>query len=265
MMILNRVLADPRLVNFRRAILAAAAFFFAGALGSGVAAQSVSPVPAPAAAPAAMPASPATPIAVSAAGAAPTPAKPAAAQDNANATKASKKKKVFTDDDVSALRAKSRLANDDAPDSAMIYGAVGACDAECEEEVKAKIGAAPEEEGEWKLQLTAARREIGEDHAWRELYAKGQQTMRTVCGLRAQIENARMPSGGDYQSRLERAKQQKMFEDEAAMMNQQMANGVAAMNQLIAQFSEREPVRAGIMAVIGERLFNGDCPDDGGK
>jgi hypothetical protein len=263
MMILNRVLADPRLVNFRRAILAAAAFFFAGAFGGGVAAQSVAPVPAPVAAPAAMPASPAAPIAVPAAAVAPTPTKQAAAQDNANAAKAAKK--VFTDDDVSALRAKSRLANDDAPDSAMIYGAVGACDAECEEEVKAKIGAAPEEEGEWKLQLTAARREIGEDHAWRELYAKGQQTMRTVCGLRAQIENARMPSGGDYQSRLERAKQQKMFEDEAAMMNQQMANGVAAMNQHTAQFSEREPVRAGIMAVIGERLFNGDCPDDGGK
>ena len=221
--------------------------------GGGVAAQSVAPVPAPVAAPAAMPASPAAPIAVPAAAVAPTPTKQAAAQDNANAAKAAKKKKVFTDDDVSALRAKSRLANDDAPDSAMIYGAVGACDAECEEE------------GEWKLQLTAARREIGEDHAWRELYAKGQQTMRTVCGLRAQIENARVPSGGDYQSRLERAKQQKMFEDEAAMMNQQMANGVAAMNQHTAQFSEREPVRAGIMAVIGERLFNGDCPDDGGK
>jgi hypothetical protein len=265
MMILDRAPAGARQMNFRREICAAAAFFFAGAFGSGVAAQSVAPVPAPVAAPAAMPASPAAPIAVPAAAVAPTPTKQAAAQDNANAAKAAKKKKVFTDDDVFALRAKSHLADDGDGGTTMIYGALGACDAECEEEVKEKIGVAPEEEGEWKLQLTAARREIGEDRAWRELYAKGQQTMRTVCGLRAQIENARVPSGGDYQSRLERGRQQKIFEDEAAMMNQQMANGIAAMNQHIAQFSEREPVRATIMAVIGERLFNDECPDGGGK
>jgi len=257
MMILDRTLAGAGRMNSWRAIFAVAGFFLVGALGSSVGAQSMAPIPA--AVPAAVPASPA-PVAVPPA----TPAKPSVAQENPNATKTAKKHKVFTDDDVFALRAKGGLANDDDAGSAMIYGAIGACDADCEQEIKAKLEITPEQEGEWKLQLTAARREIGEDRPWRELYAKGQQTMRTVCALRVQIENASAPSGNDYQSRLERAKQQKMFEDEATAMGQQMSNSIAAMNQHIVQFSAREPVRAAMMAAIGERLFN-DCADGGGK
>jgi len=256
-MILNQPLAGASKMNWRRVILAVAGFFLAGAFGGGVAAQSVAPIPAPA--PAAMPASPA-PIAAPPA----TLAKPPAAQESPNAAKTPKKHKVFTDDDVFALRAKGGLANDDDAGSAMIYGAIGACDSECEQEIKEKLDITPEQEGEWKLQLTAARREIGEDRAWRELYTKGQQTMRTVCALRVQIQNAAVPSGNDYQSQLERAKQQKMFEGEATAMGQQMSNSIAAMNQHIVQFSAREPVRATMMAAIGERLFN-DCPDGEGK
>lgn len=223
-MIPERSAACTGNMNSLRAIFAAAGFFFVGALSGGIAAQSVAPIPAPAAMPASP--APAAPIAAPAA----APAKQVAAQDNANATKAPKKKKVFTDDDVSALRAKSHLANDDSG-TAVIYGAVGACDADCEEEVKEKLGITPEQEGEWKLQVTAARREIGEDHAWTALYARGQHTMHDVCVLRTQIENAAVPSGNDYQSRVERAKVQKMFEDEEEAMGQRMANDVAAMNQ----------------------------------
>jgi hypothetical protein len=258
MMIPERSAGRTGNMNLRRAILPVAGFFLAGALNGGVAAQSVAPIPPPA--PAAMPASAAAPIAVPPA----TPAKQAASQDNSTAPKAPKKHKVFTDDDVSALRAKSHLANDEDGGAATIYGATGACDADCEAEVKEKLGITPEQEGEWKLQLTAARREIGEDHAWATLYAKGQQTMRNVCTLRTQIANAAVPSGNDYQSQLERAKQQKMFDDEAAAMGQQMENSIAAMNQHITPFSASEPVRATMMAAIGERLFS-DCPDSGGN
>jgi hypothetical protein len=256
MMIPERSEARTGNMNSRRAIFAVAGFFLVGALGRGVAAQAMAPIPAPAA----MPASPAAPVAVAPV----TAAKQPAAQENASATKAPKKKKVFTDDDVSALRAKNHLANDEDGGSTTIYGAMGACDADCEEEIKQKVDITPGQEGEWKLQLTAARREIGEDRIWRDIYAKGQQTMRTVCNLRVQIQNAVVPSGNDYQSQLERAKQQKMFEDEETAMGQQMANSVAAMNQHITQFSASEPVRATMMAAIGERLFN-DCPDGGGK
>ena len=237
-------------INSRRAIFAVAGFFLAGALSGGVPAQSVAPFPAPAPA---MPASPAA-----------APAKPAGAQDNPGAAKAPKKKKVFTDDDVSALRAKSHLADDGDGASAAIYGATGACDADCVAEIKEKLGITPEQEGEWKMQLTAARREIGEDHAWAALYAKGQQTMRSVCVLRTQIANAAVPSGNDYQSQLERAKQQKMFDDEATAMGQQIANSVGAMNEHITPLAASEPVRATMMAAIAARLFNG-CPDDGGN
>jgi hypothetical protein len=252
-MILEQPLAGASNMNSWRAIFAVAGFFLAGAFGGG-AAQSVALIPAPAAT------ASAAPVAVPPA----TPAKSPAAQEGPNATKTPKKHKVFTDDDVFALRGKGGLANDDDAGSAMIYGAIGACDADCEQEIKEKLEITPEQEGEWKLQLTAARREIGEDRAWRDIYAKGQQTMRTVCALRVQIENASAPSGNDYQSRLERAKQQKMFEDEEVAMGQQMENGIAAMNQHIVQFSAREPVRATMMAAIGERLFN-NCPDGAGK
>ncbi len=256
MMIPERSEARTGNMNSRRAIFAMAGFFLAGALSGGVAGQSVAPISPPV--PAAMPASAAAPIAVPPA----TPAKQAASQENSSAPKAPKKRKVFTDDDVSALRAKSHLANDEDGGSATIYGAMGACDADCEAEVKEKLGITPDQEGEWKLQLTAARREIGEDHAWAALYAKGQQTMHTVCALRTQIANAVVPSGNDYQSQLERAKVQKMFEDEEVTMGQQMTNAIAAMNQHITGFTASEPVRATMMAAIGERLFN-DCGDGG--
>jgi hypothetical protein len=254
MMIPDQPLGGASQVISWRAIFAVAGFFLTGAFGVGVAAQAVAPIPPPA--PAVMPASAAVAPA--------TPAKQPAAQENPGATKPAKKHKVFTDDDVFALRAKGGLANDDDAGSAMIYGAIGACDADCEQEIKEKLDITPEQEGEWKLQLTAARREIGEDRVWRDIYAHGQQIMHNVCNLRAQIQNVAVPSGNDYQSGLERAKQQKMFEDEATAMGQQMSNSIAAMNQHIVQFSAREPVRATMMAAIGERVFN-DCPDGGGK
>jgi len=238
-------------MNRLRLLLPLAGIFLAAALRSGIAAQSVAPPPAPA-----VPASPAEPAAVPPA----APGKQPAAQQTANPTKAPKKHKVFTDDDVPALRAKGGLANDDDAGSAMIYGSTGNCDADCEQKIKQIVGITPEQEGEWKLQITAARREVGEDHQWRELYWKGQQTMHNFCALQTQMENVPEPSGDDYQSRLERAKQQKMFEDAERSVGQQVQNVLAGMNQYIQQFSNREPVRAAMMGVTAEKLFN-TCPD----
>jgi hypothetical protein len=228
--------------------LSLAAMFLAAALRSGIAAQSAAPPPPPAPA---MPASPAAPLAI--------PSAPAT-QQTANATKPPKKHKVFTDDDVPALRAKGGLANDDDAGSAMIYGSTGNCDADCEQKIKEIVGITPEQEGEWKLQLTAARREVGEDHQWRELYGKGQQTMQRVCGLRAQEENAVAPSGNDYQSRLERANQLEAFEDAENSVNRQLQNVLAGINQYVQRFAHREPVRAALMGVTAEHLFK-TCPD----
>jgi hypothetical protein len=243
--------ASGRRMNRWRVLLPLAAIFLAAALRSGIAAQSVAPPPAPA-----VPASPSEPAAVPPA----VPAKQPAAQQTANPTKVLKKHKVFTDDDVPALRAKGGLANDDDAGSAMIYGSTGNCDADCEQKIKEIVGIAPEQEGEWKLQLTAARREVGEDHQWRELYWKGQQTMRNFCGLQTQMENVPEPSGNDYQSRLERARQQKMFADAERSVGQQIQNVLAQINQYIQQFSSREPVRAAYMGVTAEHLFK-TCPD----
>lgn len=88
-MIPERSAACTGNMNSLRAIFAAAGFFFVGALSGGIAAQSVAPIPAPAAMPASP--APAAPIAAPAA----APAKQVAAQDNANATKAPKKKKYL--------------------------------------------------------------------------------------------------------------------------------------------------------------------------
>jgi len=243
--------ASDRRMNRLRLLLPLAGIFLAAALRSGIAAQSVAPPPAPA-----VPASPAEPAAVPPA----APGKQPAAQQTANPTKAPKKHKVFTDDDVPALRAKGGLANDDDAGSAMIYGSTGICDADCEQKIKQIVGIASEQEGEWKLQLTAARREVGEDHQWRELYWKGQQTMHNFCALQTQMENVPEPSGDDYQSRLERGKQRKMFEDAERSVGQQVQNVLAGMNQYIQQFSNREPVRAAFMGVTAEHLFR-TCPD----
>ncbi|MGB9337015.1 MAG: hypothetical protein WCB14_18550 [Candidatus Acidiferrales bacterium] len=240
-------------MNRWRVLLPLAGIFLAAALRSGIAAQSAAPPPPPAPA---MPVSPAEPTAIPPA----VPAKQSAAQQTANPTKAPKKHKVFTDDDVPALRAKGGLANDDDAGSAMIYGSTGNCDADCEQKIKKMVGIAPEQEGEWKLQITAARREVGEDRQWRELYWKGQQTMHNFCALQTQEQKAVQPRGDDYQSRLERDSQLKAFGDAEHSINQQLQNSLAGMNHYIQQFSNREPVRAAFMGVTAEHLFR-TCPD----
>jgi hypothetical protein len=189
-----------------------------------------------------------------------TAAKRPGAQESSNATNSPKKHKVFTDDDIAALRARSGMVNDDDGGSAKIYGTMGACDADCEQEVKDKLGVAPEEEGEWKLQMTAARREIGEDRQWRELYWKGQQAIKSACVLRGQEASVPEPGGNDFQSQLERARQRKMFDDAEDVSALQMQAVVTGMNQYIQQFSGREAVRAVMMWVIGERLLS-KCPE----
>jgi len=239
-------------VNSWRAFLVLAGFFLVAAMSNSVAAQSTAPPAAP------NPSAPATLAPAQDSGA--PPANAQAAKGNSSGPATPKKHKVFTDDDVPALRAKGGIANDDDAGEAMIYGTMGACDAECEQEVKEQLGVTPEQEGEWKLQMTAARREIGEDRQWREIYGKGQQAMKWVCAVRTQEETVPAPSGNDYQSRLERAKQQKMFADAEQASVRQLQNVVAGMNQYIAPFSWREPVRAVMMRDIGERLVSG-CPD----
>ena len=242
---------NERRMNRWRLLLPLAGIFLVAALRTGIAAQSVPPPPAPAA-----PASAAAPSAIPPA----APAKQPAAQQSAATSNAPKKRKVFTDDDVPALRAKGGLANDDGAGSAPIYGSTGVCDADCEQKIKEIVGIAPEQEGEWKLQITAARREVGEDRQWRELYWKGQQTMHNFCSLQTQMENVPEPSGNDYQSRLERARQQKQFEDANRSVNQQLQNVLAEINQYIRPFIHSEPVRAAFMGVTAAHLFE-TCPD----
>lgn len=270
MLILKRARTVRSWMSFARMSLVLAGILLSGAMSNGAAAQAVEPpgsqpaAAGPAVTPASAPAAVAGPSAAAAVAVPAAAAKPPLAQENSDTKKAVKKHKVFTDDEVYALRYKGGLANDDDTGSAMIYGSMGACDTDCEQEVKEKLGVTAAQEGEWKLQMTAARREIGEDHRWRELYGRGQQTMKNVCGLRAQIQNAPVPSGDDYQSRLERARQQKMFEDEETAMGQSMENIIAAVNQHLEQFSSREPARAVMMAVIAERLFD-SCPETDSK
>lgn len=232
-----------------RALLPFAGVVAFAALQTGIAAQTPdhNQNPAPPAAPAAAPATPAAPTAKPAAPSEPQSAKP-------------KARHVFTDDDVPALRAQGGIANDDGPGSKMIYGAVGPCDANCEELIKQRLDVSEEEEGQWKLQLTAARRQLGEDRQWRELYWKGQQTMNFVCNLRRQEELVLLPTGNDFQSRLERAKQLKSFQEQEDSSRRQLQNNVAGIEHYAQQYYAREPVRAMMMAVIAEKLLN-DCPE----
>jgi hypothetical protein len=239
--------AGVRSLTVCRAILPLAAILLSAGLVGGVAAQSSAQPPT--AQNAAAHASP-PPAAASSTS--------ASVQENSNAAKPPKKRKVFTDDDLAALHAKGGIA-DDGAGSVMIYGTLGACDLECEQEVKNEMQVTPEQEGEWKLQMTAARREIGEDRQWRELYGKGQQVLKWVCTLHDQEINVPLPSGNDYQSRLERARQQKMFEEQELASERQMQNLQFGMSQYIQQISASEPVRAVMMDVIARRLFD-RCP-----
>lgn len=183
----------------------------------------------------------------------------AAANGGASATPAQgRKPKVITNDDINADRA---LHHDRSAGSASDIHAIpgtGVCDDECADEAREMAGFGPDQDGEWRFALTAARRNLAVDTAWPGAYVTLARAVKQYCTFQQQVQMTAVPSGSDYNSQVERAKRQKYAEDMSRVLGQNVANANAQIERMAQGAEESEPARAAIMRVLAQRV-NDSC------
>lgn len=130
------------------------------------------------------------------------------------------------------------------------------CDAECATEAREIAGFGPDRLGEWDTQFITAKHSLASNTEWRRVYFEALQKTRMYCTFQEQQGKAQAPTGNDYHSRYERAKQEKHEDDMSHTLTLGVQSAVAQINRLIDEADESEPVRAAIMRVLAGRLFN---------
>lgn len=130
------------------------------------------------------------------------------------------------------------------------------CDAECSAEARNEIGMGLSQEGEWQAQLTTAKHNLAADAEWRNAYADGLRKVQTYCTFLNQQRKAPPPSGNDFQSQFERAKQDQYISDMDHTLSVGVQSVRANMNRMIDEAQQTEPVRAAIMRVLAQRIFD---------
>lgn len=177
-----------------------------------------------------------------------------------NLKKLAQEHKVITTDDLEASRSKEKKPQEFAKTAGKAQADPAACDADCADEARDEAGMGPDREGEWQAQFSAALHYLSGDATWRYAYTHGLQNAQTYCSFQEQLRKAPPPSGNDYRSRMERAKQEQYAHD----MNHTLSVGLQGtrtqMNILIEDAEKTDPVRAAVMSVLAQRIFN-QCTD----
>lgn len=117
----------------------------------------------------------------------------------------------------------------------------------------------PSQEGEWHAQLAAARHALAADQRWRAAYVDGFDKVHRYCVFQDQIRKAPPPSGNDYLSAYERAKQEQSVSDMNRVLGQGVSGAAAQMERLSGAAQPIDPVRAAIMRVLAARVLK-QCP-----
>jgi hypothetical protein len=185
--------------------------------------------------------------------------KPAPPAENSAPAKPAKPRKVITNDDIDAAHARdASQIGGNGKYAASIFGSA-LCDEECAHQTHDQLGFEPEQEGEWQMQLAAARRALGTDSTWLRAYGNASQKEKMYCDFVTQEQNTILPEGNDYWARVDRAKHQQYAEDMGRTLSQGVQGAANQINQLIEGVQPVDPVRAAIMGVISYQVFN-SCP-----
>lgn len=179
--------------------------------------------------------------------------------ENFAPAKPAKPRKVITNEDIDAAHARdaSKIGKD-GKFAAPIFGSA-LCNDECAQTAHDELGFQPEQEGEWQMQLAAARRALAADSAWLRAYGNASQKEKMYCDFVTQEQNTILPEGNDYWARVDRAKHQQYAENMGRTLSQGVQGAANQINQLIEGVRPVDPVRASIMGVISYQIFN-SCP-----
>jgi len=167
-----------------------------------------------------------------------------------------KPRKVITNDDMDAAHARPAQGLARGPKTRDSIPATGICDEGCAFEARQQMGYGPEREGEWQIQLAAARRNLAADARWRQVYFELNQAAQLYCVFVNQQRTAVLPSGNNFQAAFERGERQQYAESMGRTLSQKLSNASSATNRVIGETRELEPVRAAMMSVLVSRQYN---------
>jgi hypothetical protein len=135
------------------------------------------------------------------------------------------------------------------------------CDQDCEHQAKEILQYGPDEEAEWQMQLVSARRDLAKDNQWRELLGQSIQQTQSACNLEDQESRYLAPTGDDYHSRVERARQEQYFASMGQALRQAHDATEGRIENRISEVNALFPVRGAMMQVQAGRIANLDCED----
>jgi hypothetical protein len=169
-----------------------------------------------------------------------------------------KKPKVITNDDIRADRARHNDGFAGGAAGAHGTAGTGICDDECADEARQMTEFGPDQDGEWRFALTAARRNLAQDTAWPGAYVTLARAVQTYCTFQQQLQMTAVPSGNEYWSQVERAKREKYAADMSRVLGQNVTNANAQIERMAQQADESEPARAAMMRVLAQHV-NDSC------
>ncbi|HYL82810.1 MAG TPA: hypothetical protein VE263_01140 [Candidatus Angelobacter sp.] len=185
--------------------------------------------------------------------AAPTPSQPATPKDSPPLKKAVREKKVLTEDDLAKPAAPIALNNlDEGEENNSI------CDLSCEAALKAELGFTRERELEFRTQLTIARNEISNDHAWNSALQSGTTAAGQYCDL--QRQKAEILSKGDA-SGYARDMVNSRYATRERDLTSQYRNFKGLVDQRIAAVQRFARLRGSVMQYEWNDFVNRACPD----
>jgi len=174
--------------------------------------------------------------------------------DDSSAQKPAKPRKVITNDDLDAAHGRGAARTGGKLNDLAPIG--GLCDDGCAHEAREQLGIGPEREGEWQMQLAAARRNLASDARWRQANFELTQAAQLYCTYATQQRKAALPTGDDWNSRVERAEREQYADNMGRTLSQKLSNATATMNRVVEETQDSEPVRAAMMRVLASRQLN---------
>jgi len=197
------------------------------------------------------------------------PANPApAVASPAPATSASQKpaapakpKHVITNEDLEPHSANG--AKDDkfiAGDGSLL-----ACDSSCEQAARSELGYDSDNDAEWRVQIVQARRDLIEDTPWRGLLSQAVQKSNYYCNFLLQDSQQTAPSGNDYNSRQQRARNSNYFENMDRTLRQGLESLMNRMQEHIQEVRVLSPARAAMMNAQATRILDRTCEFPGSR
>ncbi|HTB93881.1 MAG TPA: hypothetical protein VK728_13690 [Candidatus Sulfotelmatobacter sp.] len=199
----------------------------------------------------------------------PPPANPApAVASPASATGASQKpaspvkpKHVITNEDLEPH------SGNDAKDGSFIpgEGSLLTCDSSCEQTARNELGYDSDNEAEWRVQIVRARRDLLEDTAWRGLLSQSVQQTNHYCNFLLQQSQQTAPSGNDYNSRTQQARNANYFENMGRTLRQGLESLTNRMQEHIQEVRLLSPARAAMMNAQATRILVRTCELPGSR